>query len=189
MGESTAGSRVGANRGDVEVLVPRPDQNNRRLAQAPLHLGVPETPPRLDRIFDCYDPPLSFVTFNTHQRRKLLANETIHQRFIAFGKVAESRGVGVGRYVLMPDHVHLFVRGSLDFVLVQWVRLLKRDLSSSIPIERPHWQKGFFDHVIRNSESYTGKWEYVRENPVRAGLVLESEAWPWQGELVRLEAM
>jgi hypothetical protein len=64
---------------------------------------------------------------------------------------------------------------------------LKRDLSIVIPI--PHWQKGFFDHLIRNSESYAQKWEYVRENPVRAGLVKHADAWPYQGELVRLEAM
>jgi len=89
----------------------------------------------------------------------------------------------------MPDHAHLFVRGSLDFVLAQWVRLLRRDLSTATPVTRPHWQKGFFDHLIRNNESYAGKWEYVRENPVRAGLVEHAEAWPYQGELVRLEAM
>jgi REP element-mobilizing transposase RayT len=66
---------------------------------------------------------LYFVTFNTHQRRKLLANDEIHECFVAFAKVGESRGIGVGRYVLMPGHVHLFVRGSLDFALTQWVRL------------------------------------------------------------------
>jgi hypothetical protein len=31
----------------------------------------------------------------------------------------------------------------------------------------PHWQKGFFDHVIRSEESYDQKWLYVRDNPVR----------------------
>jgi hypothetical protein len=66
MRESTAVSHPRANVANVEVL---------------------ETPPRLDHIFDCYDPPLYFVTFNTHQRRKLLANDEIHERFIAFAKV------------------------------------------------------------------------------------------------------
>jgi len=108
---------------------------------------------------------------------------------MAFARIGETRGLVVGRYVFMPDHVHLFVRGNVDFALPQWVRLLKRELSKGIPIDPPHWQKGFFDHVIRNSESYAGKWDYVRENPVRAELVATSEAWPWQGELVRLEAM
>jgi len=98
------------------------------------------------------------------------------------------RGVGLGRYVIMPHHVHLFVRGNLNFSLKQWVRMLKRDLSSTIPVVSPHWQSGFFDDVIRHSESYSEKWEYVRQNSVRAGLVLSADDWPWQGEIVRLEA-
>jgi putative transposase len=45
------------------------------------------------------------------------------------------------------------------------------------------WQKEFFDDVLRSSESYSQKWDYVRENPVRAGLVARVEDWPWQGEI------
>lgn len=45
----------------------------------------------------------------------------------------------------------------------------------------PYWQKGFFDHVMRNGESALQKWLYIRENPVRAGLVGCAEDWPyWQ---------
>jgi len=64
------------------------------------------------------------------------------------------------------------------------VRLVKRALSKVISQSRPHWQKGFFDHLIRHGESYSEKWEYVRQNPVRAGLVGTPEDWPWQGEIV-----
>jgi hypothetical protein len=49
--------------------------------------------------------------------------------------------------------------------------------------------KGIFDHLIRHSESYSEKWEYVRQNPVRAGLVNDPDKWPWQGEITRLEAL
>ena len=108
---------------------------------------------------------------------------------IAFARIGEPRGIGVGRYVIMPDHIHLFVRGHIDFVLREWIRLLKRKLSESISIAPPHWQSGFFDHLIRNSESYSQKWEYVRDNPVRAGLVKAYDDWPYQGEIFRLEAM
>jgi putative transposase len=95
----------------------------------------------------------------------------------------------VGRYVIMPDHVHLFVSGDDDFSLVQWVRALKRTLSTAILVARPHWQKGFFDHLIRHSESYSEKWSYVCENPGRAGLVREPDDWPWQGEIERIETL
>ena len=46
---------------------------------------------------------------------------------------------------------------------------------------------GIFDHVLRNDESYGQKWEYVRENPVRAGLVPRADDWQYQGELVFID--
>ena len=47
----------------------------------------------------------------------------------------------------------------------------------------PFWQKEFFDHVLRSDESYESKWDYVRENPVRAGLVSRADDWPYAGEI------
>ena len=47
-------------------------------------------------------------------------------------------------------------------------------------------QEGFFDHLLRSSESYAQKWDYVRMNPVRAQLSKVPEGWPYQGEIVRI---
>lgn len=138
-------------------------------------------------MFRKYDPPLYFVTFNTCRRRKLLANTAVHTQLVGFAKSGLTRGVAVGRYVVMPDHVHLFVSLSPDLQLTQCIRQLKRVLSKAVSATLPHWQKGFFDHLIRNSESYSEKWEYVRQNPVRAGFVNAPDEWPWQGEIVRIE--
>jgi putative transposase len=55
-------------------------------------------------------------------------------------------------------------------------------------VSAPHWQKGFFDHVLRSEESYSEKWLYVVENPVRRGLVAQAQDWPFQGEIAPLEA-
>lgn len=40
-------------------------------------------------------------------------------------------------------------------------RMMKRALSASIEVPMPHWQPGFFDHLLLNSESYSEKWGYV----------------------------
>jgi hypothetical protein len=39
---------------------------------------------------------------------------------------------------------------------------------------------------MRNEQHYHEKWEYVRLNPVRAGLAARADDWPWQGELNEL---
>jgi REP-associated tyrosine transposase len=98
--------------------------------------------------------------------------------------------VAVGRYVLMPDHIHLFVALPPDGILLTaWMKSLRAVLGKTLlnaGYRKPHWQEGFFDHVLRSRESYAQKWEYVRMNPVRAGLCVKPEEWPYQGEIVRL---
>lgn len=145
-------------------------------------------PPRLERIFQIYDPPVYFVTLCTKSRRKILADADVHSALIKYGRIGNERGFTLGRYVVMPDHIHLFVSGTTDFDLGIWVRGLKRVVAAAIPGPRSEiWQRGFFDHVIRNSESYSQKWDYVRQNPVRAGLVPAADRWPYQGEIVLIE--
>jgi hypothetical protein len=45
------------------------------------------------------------------------------------------------------------------------------------------WQREFFDHVVRSNKSYAEKWNYVQENPVRAGLVKSADHWSYSGEI------
>jgi REP element-mobilizing transposase RayT len=148
-----------------------------------------QRPPRLGRVFAT--SPLYFVTFCTHERRRFLASRDVHSAFALFAKRAESHfNVAVGRYVIMPDHVHLFVRGDYNFRLGAWIGALKQDLAKAAALWRTKgqiWEEGFFDHILRTNESYMQKWNYVRENPVRAGLVKSAADWPYQGEIVYID--
>lgn len=147
-------------------------------------------PPRLDEIFQSYDQPLFFVTICTIHRQKIADLETVHRAFQGYLiRAFNDFGIAVGRYVIMPDHMHFFVRGSDDFELAAWINGLKRSISLAVGStkKRPLWQPGFFDHLLRNDESYSQKWEYVQENPVRAGLVQQWNHWPYQGEFVVID--
>jgi putative transposase len=41
------------------------------------------------------------------------------------------------------------------------------------------WQRDFFEHRFRRNESFAAKVAYLRMNPVRAGLVVKPEEWPY----------
>jgi REP-associated tyrosine transposase len=146
-------------------------------------------PLRLDRVFAT--SPLYFVTFCTHERQQFLAKDEVHTAFVLFAKRAEETfNVAVGCYVIMPDHVHLFVRGDYNFKVGQWIGALKQALAKAAMLPRARGQigeEGFFDHVLRTDESYSQKWNYVCENPVRARLVKSAADWPYQGEIVYIE--
>jgi len=144
------------------------------------------TPPRLHWVFS--RSPLFFVTCCTYRRRPILARGEVHAALIDFATRAHADfGIAVGRYVILPDHIHLFVSGDVEFVLSKWVAGLKRAISNALLLTGEFWQPTFFDHVLRSEDSYSEKWEYVRQNPVRAGLVKESDDWPYQGEPVVID--
>jgi REP element-mobilizing transposase RayT len=149
-----------------------------------------DTPKRLDLIFPSYDTPIYFITFNTWQRTSCLANIAVHDAFIAYAHMNASQGRCVGRYVIMPDHMHLFIRLNREARLSDFIRLMKQHIGKTLAArggDKPYWQPGYFDHLIRHSESYAEKWSYVHQNPVRAGLATSPETWPFQGEIERLE--
>ena len=88
----------------------------------------------------------------------------------------------------MPDHMHLFVKGDANFVPSRWIGGMKRAIAVALGCHsRELWQPGFFDHVLRSGESYVEKWNYVLQNPVRAGLVSDATEWPFQGEVVMID--
>jgi len=93
----------------------------------------------------------------------------------------------VGNYVVMPDHVHLFCAPTNEEITIaNWIKYWKGLVKSAVGSTKPLFQTHGFHHRLRREESYLQKWEYVRLNPVRAGLVDDAENWPFQGELNEL---
>ena len=144
---------------------------------------------RLDYVWRA--PPIYFITTCTAARRPLLANEAV-DRILRdeFAAAADRYGWLVGRFTIMPDHLHVFCApgGSREatsmaiFVggLKQWSA---KRIAKSLSVDPPIWQAEFFDHLLRSQESYEDKWRYVVENPVRAGLVARSQDWQFAGEI------
>jgi len=137
--------------------------------------------------------PLVFLTCGTQDRRTALANEPAHQVLRGvWTRSAASHDWYVGRYVLMPDHVHLFARpGIAASPLARWIKMWKS--VSSRQLAPPHhgaarlWQRDYFDHFLRSAAAYEDKWLYVLENPVRRGYCREAKEWPFSGEIHRIE--
>jgi len=144
-------------------------------------------PPRLDVIFQRHADQVWFLTLTTASREPWLSDAVVHGALQNFAERGLEAGrAAIGRYVLMPDHLHVFVRLARDEVLGEWVKALKAVLARSVGHKTAQWQQGFFDHLLRKSESYAQKWDYVQQNPVRAGLVTRGEDWPFQGEVYPL---
>ena len=142
---------------------------------------------RLSRLW--VDDPVFFVTACVADRNPLLACEAAHAILReVWDRGGRLHGWQAGSYVIMPDHVHLFCApgrkaASLSAFVGGWKEWSTKFLHRRLSLTGFQWQPGFFDHVLRTEESYTQKWDYVRHNPVRAGLAKDADDWPYAGHL------
>ena len=141
-----------------------------------------------------------FVTVCTEGRRPLLACPDMVNKILSAWRRADKWAVG--RYVIMPDHVHFFcspvTNPPYDFHLWMryWKRLMTMHVVSARGDARPPeissrsfklWQSGCWDTQMRTRDQYDNKWLYVRNNPVRKGLVCDADKWLYQGCLYDLQ--
>jgi REP element-mobilizing transposase RayT len=130
-----------------------------------------------------------FITFDTYLRwelppaaRDLVLKHCLHDN----GKKMQLYIV-----VVMPDHMHMIfmpleTEKQETFSFEEIVGAIKSTSAHSVnpALNRSGtvWQDESFDHVIRHAESLESKIRYVRENPVRKGLVARPEDYKWLWE-------
>ena len=126
-----------------------------------------------------------FLTVCTKGRSPWLAAEEHHA--ILRSVWSEATAWLVGRYVLMPDHLHLFAApGNPELPLENWVKYWKSQFSKANPNKGKRFQTDHWDTRLRQGDSYDEKWAYVVNNPVRHKLVAQPEDWPYQGVIFDL---
>ena len=82
-------------------------------------------------------------------------------------------------FLLMPDHLHALLSFARNEPMSEFIRDWKRFHAR---MNHVICQEGYFDHRLRVEERGTqlsAKMDYIRQNPVAAGLCAKSEDWPW----------
>ena len=134
-------------------------------------------PPRIPVWLRWEQEVVYFVTLNVAARQRVLANAPAFEAWkLAVDKLTAWTVIAG---VMMPDHIHVLVAphdrdadvGTFSGLTKRWIRQRAR--------HDWRWQEGSFDRLLRSDESAAEKWVYVRENPVRAGLVERWQDWPY----------
>jgi putative transposase len=81
----------------------------------------------------------------------------------------------------MPEHVHLLVSEPHIGSLATALQILKQQTSKKLkkPTDPQFWHRRYYDFNIWNSAKTAEKLSYMHRNPVRRGLVIKPEDWPW----------
>jgi REP element-mobilizing transposase RayT len=127
-----------------------------------------------------------FITIDTPNRERFFDQPDFNRAIVReLQRLAKEKRCPVKIYCLMPTHLHLVMSaGSIS--VVRWIALFKQrtqDLAEGRGLRRL-WQRSFYDHRLRPTEREADAIEYVRLNPVQAGLVRHPDDWPWIGSVL-----
>jgi len=136
-------------------------------------------PPRIPNLLPPQRETIYLVTVCVEGRRKTLDNPEAWGACRSAWKRLDRWNVWCA--VAMPDHLHFIVAPfqRREESLSAFLKWFKRWFNEEIEPDWK-WMEGGFDRLLRNNESVAGKWEYIRQNPVRAGLARTWEEWPYK---------
>ncbi len=132
-------------------------------------------------------PQSYFVTVCCDSRRTYLAKTGTAERVIALlRECAANESFLLHAYCAMPDHLHFLAEGTSDAAnLQELVRIFK--LCTSFEFRQSHggrlWQRGYYDHILRRSDSIEEVACYIWWNPVRKHLCGSPQEFPYSGSL------
>jgi len=130
-----------------------------------------------------------FITFNTWKKLELTL--TARQVVLNACKFFDKQRYQIFCLVVMPDHVHILMQplakpDNKFWSLSSILHSIKSYSSKQIPKVMKHigtvWQDEGYDHIVRDEREFQIFWEYIRQNPVKAGLSRTPEEYPffWQ---------
>jgi REP element-mobilizing transposase RayT len=145
-------------------------------------------PPRLPAVLLPWDKSvIYFVTMCVAERRHVLANPLVFEAIKT--SILQLKKWLVLAAVIMPDHTHWIVSPAedRDLSIGDFSHGIKRMLRKNLGRRDWEWERGCFDRLLRSDENLWSKWIYVRDNPVRHGLVEKADAWPYYLDFINAE--
>jgi putative transposase len=120
-----------------------------------------------------------FITSVTAQRRALFQRAATADLLVdVFLHYREQGKYVLHDFVVMPDHFHALVTPADVISLERAVQFIKGGFFFRLKSSLPVWQASFTNHRIRDERDFEQNREYIRMNPVRAGMVVRIEDYP-----------
>jgi putative transposase len=120
------------------------------------------------------------IAIDREKEQSLLTGAPLAQALLDSARIYETKQRWyITLFLLMPDHLHALISfasdDSMSSIVGDWKHFQTRQHGVV-------WQEGYFDHRLRDDErgeQLSTKINYIRQNPVAAGLCVRAEDWPW----------
>lgn len=152
-------------------------------------MNLPKRKPNRLKDYDYNQNGGYFITFCTKDRKPLLGSIVVgggvldapHVELTPAGQIVDQYirdleqyypWLTVETYIIMPNHVHLLLLvqdgppgtsaptgKAIPQLISTAKRFTNRDCGTQL------WQRGYFDHLIRDENDFLLHWDYIQTNP------------------------
>jgi REP element-mobilizing transposase RayT len=120
------------------------------------------------------------IALDRQVKQRPLTDQRLAEALLDSAKFYEAKQLWhITLFLVMPDHLHTLLSFAPDKAMSEIVRDWKRFHARENNVI---WQEDYFDHRLRDDErgeQLSTKMDYIRNNPVVAGLCARAEDWPW----------
>jgi putative transposase len=134
-------------------------------------------PPRGNTGYSAY-----FITASTFQKESLFQSQRMADLFVkVLFDYRDQKKYLLHEFVLMPNHFHLLItplqslERALQLIKGGFSYRAKKELGFGGEI----WEKSFYDRRVRDMEDYFAYRHYIRQNPVKRGLIEAEAEYPY----------
>ena len=135
------------------------------------HLDIPDYP--------------SFVTTKTASGKEVFSSSESAEVLLDTLIYGKDKGwYKLISFVVMPDHLHLILvpeDRSLSDIIQSIKGFSAKKINTKLERKGPVWESGYYDYLLDSREKLKARIRYIRENPVREGLVDDSRDYPFSG--------
>jgi len=137
-----------------------------------------------------------YLTVVTHNRNPILI-DNIELLRDSFRRSKKRYDYVINAIVILPDHIHMIITPKNPKEYSKIIALIKRSFTYGLDVKTKEearwnltassyrrnlsgvWQKRFYEHTIRDEKDYKKIVNYIYTNPIKHGLVENSEDWKY----------
>lgn len=123
-----------------------------------------------------------FIRSSCYEKANILQSNRMASLFIdVLVHYRDQKNYLLHEFVVMPDHFHLLITPSA--ALERALQCIKGGFSYRAKKELGFmgkiWQPSFYDRRVRDTKEYLAFQKYIWENPVKRGLTVSAELYPF----------
>jgi putative transposase len=126
------------------------------------------------------------ITVRANRQELIMHHDAIYELFLTvLNRAKKKYRFQIYNYCIMGNHVHLIIHpheGESISRIMQWIlSVFARAWNKMHSVSGHVWGERFFSKIINTFSEFIHTFNYIAQNPVKAGIAAQADQWEYGG--------